>query len=100
MQPAQARLYRPGINLRRVRSPDAPKMTNRQESPVGSGSSENFSSGLTSMTADKTFLLFGTDEIRRHESGQGCALFHRTPEDWDGFRALWARPAVPAGIQW
>jgi hypothetical protein len=40
-----------------VRSPDAPKMTNRQESPAGKGSTENFSSGFTSMTADKFVLL-------------------------------------------
>src|SRR5216684_5651922 len=52
MQPSHARLYRPGISLRFVRSPEAPKITRTHESPVGSGSCENFSSGPAWIIAD------------------------------------------------
>src|SRR5271163_829774 len=56
MQPSHARLYRPGISFRFVRSPEAPKMTRTHESPVGRGSCDNFSRGLAWIIADISFL--------------------------------------------
>jgi hypothetical protein len=51
--------------LRLVRSPDAPKMINKHESPTGKGSRENVSSGFTSMTADKEVLPSKMSQIYR-----------------------------------
>src|SRR6267154_624102 len=56
MQPSQARLYRPGISFRFVRSPEAPKIIRTHESPVGSGSCDNFSRGLAWIMADINLL--------------------------------------------
>src|ERR1700681_5042817 len=52
MQPSHARLYRPGISFRFVRSPEAPKIIRTHESPVGCGSCDNFSRGLAWIMAD------------------------------------------------
>src|SRR6185295_7604443 len=52
MQPAHDRLYKLGISFRLVRSPDAPKITRIQESPVGNGSWLSFSRGLASTMVD------------------------------------------------
>src|SRR6202050_4479921 len=57
MQPSHARLYRPGISFRFVRSPEAPKMTRTHESPVGRGSCDNFSMGLAWIIADISVLF-------------------------------------------
>src|ERR1700723_2702504 len=57
MQPSHARLYRPGISFLFVRSPEAPKMTRTHESPVGSGSCDNFSKGLAWIIADISVLF-------------------------------------------
>src|SRR5258708_692816 len=56
MQPSQARLYRPGISFRFVRSPEAPKITRTHESAVGSGSCDKFSRGLAWIIADINLL--------------------------------------------
>src|SRR5580658_8164417 len=56
MQPSHARLYRPGISFRFVRSPEAPKIIRTHESPVGIGSCDNFSRGLAWIIADISFL--------------------------------------------
>src|ERR1700733_6048634 len=56
MQPSHARLYRPGISFRFVRSPEAPKIIRTHESPVGIGSCGNFSRGLAWIIADISFL--------------------------------------------
>ncbi len=56
IQPSHARLYRPGISFRFVRSPEAPKRIRTQESPVGIGSCDNFSRGLPWIIADISFL--------------------------------------------
>src|SRR5260370_33868301 len=58
MQPSHARLYRPGISFRFGRSPEAPKITRTHESPVGSGSCDNFSRGLAWIIADIVFSLW------------------------------------------
>src|SRR6267154_5346274 len=56
MHPSHARLYRPGISFRLVRSPEAPKITRTHESPVGSRSCDNFSRGLAWIIADINLL--------------------------------------------
>src|SRR4029077_3280170 len=43
-------------NFRFVRSPEAPKITKTHESPVGSGSCDNFSRGLAWIMADINLL--------------------------------------------
>src|SRR5712664_3371198 len=57
MQPSHARLYRPGVRFRFVRSPEAPKIIRTQESPVGSGSCDNFSRGVAWITVDINLLF-------------------------------------------
>jgi hypothetical protein len=45
-----------------VRSPDAPKIISKHESPVGNGSSENFSNGFASTIVAK--ITSGANALR------------------------------------
>src|SRR5580658_2614950 len=78
MQPSHARLYRPGISLRFVRSPEAPKIIRTHESPVGIGSCDNFSRGLAWMMAD---IIVSSSRCTSFsfESESGSYLLPRAP---------------------
>src|SRR5271156_3701558 len=78
MQPSHARLYRPGTSFRLVRSPEAPKMTRTHESPVGSGSCDNFSTGLAWIVADINVLSLDVLDID-FESLSKTLLLQRVP---------------------
>src|SRR3984957_19018485 len=78
MQPSHARLYRPGISFRFVRSPEAPKTIRTHESPVGIGSCDNFSRGLALIIADIRFLSLDALDIA-FESSSEIKLLRRVP---------------------
>src|SRR5580700_1889009 len=78
MQPSHARLYRPGISFRFVRSPEAPKIIRTHESPVGSGSCDNFSKGLAWIIADISVLFIDALDMD-FESKRETNLLQRVP---------------------
>src|SRR6266576_3687221 len=78
MQPSHARLYRPGISFRFVRSPEAPKIIRTHESPVGSGSCDNFSRGLAWIMVDMIGSSSRCTNIA-FESESGRYLLPRAP---------------------
>src|SRR5580692_1187684 len=51
------------MSFRFVKSPEAPKMTRTHESPVGSGSCDNLSTGLTWIIADINLLFIDALDI-------------------------------------
>src|SRR3984885_760390 len=85
MQPSHARLYRPGISFRFVRSPEAPKIIRTHESPVGSGSCDNFSRGLAWIIADIIFMSIDVLDMD-FESYPETNLFRRVLSGISGYR--------------